>query len=169
VRTHAKFRAIAHVITRSHMRRRRGKPVARDNLSLPKRQLPAPQSGRAQSDLSGANLASISKARAVARPVAEVPTAAPDNFVSAAKIRKLCGNVSAMTLWRWIHSPKLACPPLFRINGRLYGGERAWLEWRERQRRHIGHSPDSAPGAITASAITASELPQCFPPEGATQ
>jgi hypothetical protein len=169
VRTHAKFRAIAHVIKRSHMRRRRGKPGARDNLSPPKPQLPAPQSGQAETDLSGAKLASISKARAVARPGAEVPKAAPDNFVSAAKIRKLCGNVSPMTLWRWTHSPKLACPPLFRINGRLYGGERAWLAWREQQRRHIGHSPESAPAAIAASAISASELPQCFPSEGATQ
>ena len=55
----------------------------------------------------------------------------PDNLISATKIRKLCGGISLVTFWRWRRSAKMACPPLTEINGRLYGGERAWLTWRE--------------------------------------
>ena len=73
-------------------------------------------------------------ARAVTRP--EKPAdQTPDDLVPASRIRKMCGGVSAMTFWRWRQSPELACPPLTEINGRLYGGERAWLAWRENQKR----------------------------------
>jgi hypothetical protein len=60
---------------------------------------------------------------------------APDNLIPATKIRKLCGGVSLVTFWRWRRSAKLGCPPLTEINGRLYGGENAWLAWRENQKR----------------------------------
>ena len=58
----------------------------------------------------------------------------PDILISATKIRKLCGQVSLVTFWRWRHSEKLRCPPLTVINGRLYGSECEWLAWRENQK-----------------------------------
>lgn len=74
------------------------------------------------------------KAVAAARPDTATESD-PDNLIPAPRIRKLVGGISAMTFWRWRRAPDLACPPLTEINGRLYGGERAWLAWRENQKR----------------------------------
>jgi hypothetical protein len=80
------------------------------------------------------NFAAISTARAVTRSSDAAPSE-PDDLIPATRIRKLCGGISPMTLWRWRRSATLGCPPLTEINGRLYGGERAWLAWRENQRQ----------------------------------
>jgi len=87
--------------------------------------------------------AAVSLARATARP--DTTTAGErDNLIPAPQIRKLCGGISAMTFWRWQRSPKLACPPLTEINGRLYGSERAWLAWREEQKRAVACASSAA-------------------------
>jgi hypothetical protein len=59
----------------------------------------------------------------------------PDNLIPAARIRKLCGDVSPVTFWRWRRSAKMSCPELTEINGRLYGGEGEWLAWRDSRKR----------------------------------
>jgi hypothetical protein len=74
-------------------------------------------------------------ANSIAAPTRSVSVAEPDNLIPATKIRKLCGGVSLVTFWRWRRSEKLGCPPLTEINRRLYGSERAWLAWRENQKR----------------------------------
>jgi hypothetical protein len=94
-----------------------------------------------KSTLVGAKLAAISMARAVTRPNEAAASDSDDNLIPAPRIRKLCGHVSHMTLWRWVRSEKLGCPPLTEINGRLYGSERAWLAWRENQRRLQATAP----------------------------
>jgi hypothetical protein len=64
------------------------------------------------------------------------PTFISDVNLPAPKIRKeICGGVSAVSFWRWRHDPKMGCPPLTEINGRLYGSREQWLNWWARQKR----------------------------------
>jgi len=76
--------------------------------------------------------------------LARLPKPAPASALSfdpgvnlpAPKIRKtICGNVSAVTFWRWRHDPKMNCPPLTEVNGRLYGAADEWLAWWARQQQ----------------------------------
>lgn len=73
--------------------------------------------------------------RAAGKPVAAAPAAEPDELIPTAKIWKICGGVSAMTLWRWRRDEKLAFPRLTEIRGRLYGSLRCTLAWIENQKR----------------------------------
>jgi hypothetical protein len=60
-----------------------------------------------------------------------------DTNLPAPKIRKeICGGVSAVSFWRWRHNPKMKCPALTEVNGRLYGSRNEWLEWWARQ-KHV--------------------------------
>ena len=57
-------------------------------------------------------------------------------LISAAAVRDLCGGISDMTLWRWIHDPELEVPKPVYIGRRRYWREAdiiAWLEARETQ------------------------------------
>jgi hypothetical protein len=59
-----------------------------------------------------------------------------DVNLSAPKIRKeICGGVSPVSFWRWRRDPKMHCPALTKINGRLYGSRNEWLEWWAGQQR----------------------------------
>ena len=42
-------------------------------------------------------------------------------------------SISAMTLWRWDHTPSLNFPPPLRVNNRKYRDEDALIRW-ERDR-----------------------------------
>ena len=83
-------------------------------------------------------------ARSIARTANVTANERPDNLIPTQKIRQLMGGINLVTLWRWRRSPKLGCPPLTEINGRLYGSEREWLAWRENlQRRALGKEAEA--------------------------
>lgn len=53
-----------------------------------------------------------------------------DALIPAKTTRSLCGDISDMTLWRWLNSNKLDFPEPIRINGRRYWRRsevKAWL------------------------------------------
>ena len=50
-------------------------------------------------------------------------------WLPAPKLRKLCGDVSAVTWWRWRNDPKLKFPAGKVIRGRWYFPVEAVLEW----------------------------------------
>lgn len=47
-------------------------------------------------------------------------TKVPFNLISAAECRRRLGGISAMSLWRWVHSPELKFPQPTMINRRRY-------------------------------------------------
>ena len=61
--------------------------------------------------------------QAVQTPKANVSTVAPLSgdmvLVPAPKLRRMLG-ISAVTLWRWRHDPKLAFPSAKQINNRIF-------------------------------------------------
>jgi predicted DNA-binding transcriptional regulator AlpA len=55
-------------------------------------------------------------------------------LIKAATVRELCGDVSDMTVWRWLNDPTLNFPKPVRIQSKRYWRENdiaAWLESRE--------------------------------------
>lgn len=50
-------------------------------------------------------------------------------LISAAAVRDLCGGVSDMTLWRWLHDPELDFPKPVYISRRRYWREADVIEW----------------------------------------
>ena len=55
-------------------------------------------------------------------------------LISAKTVRHLCGGISDMTVWRWLHSPALDFPPPVYIRKRRFWREAdilAWIESRE--------------------------------------
>jgi len=58
-----------------------------------------------------------------------------DRRIPAAAVRELCGNVSDMSLWRWLRRDPTFPRPAY-YNGRRYWREAevlAWLDARERR------------------------------------
>ena len=53
--------------------------------------------------------------------------------IQAASVRELCGEVSDMTLWRWINDPGLAFPKPIYIARRRYWREADVIAWLESQ------------------------------------
>lgn len=53
--------------------------------------------------------------------------------IPAAATRELCGDVSDMTLWRWLNDPKLGFPRPTYIGRRRYWREADVLRWLDRQ------------------------------------
>ncbi|WP_422001181.1 helix-turn-helix transcriptional regulator [Roseovarius mucosus] len=54
--------------------------------------------------------------------------------IRAAVVRQMCGDISDMTLWRWLENPELNFPRPIYIGRRRYWREAdivAWLEARE--------------------------------------
>lgn len=52
-------------------------------------------------------------------------------LISAATVRELCGGISDMSLWRWLHDPELNFPKPIYIARRRYWREAdmsAWLD-----------------------------------------
>lgn len=54
-------------------------------------------------------------------------------LVSANAVRILCGDVSDMTLWRWLQSPELNFPKPTYIGTRRYWREAEIFDWIEKQ------------------------------------
>ena len=56
-----------------------------------------------------------------------------NKLISANAVRELCGGVSDMALWRWLHHPELNFPKPIYIGRRRYWREAdlaAWIESR---------------------------------------
>lgn len=54
--------------------------------------------------------------------------------ITAAAVRRLCGNISDMSLWRWLDNPAMGFPKPFYIQKRRYWREadiQAWIVARE--------------------------------------
>lgn len=54
-------------------------------------------------------------------------------LINAATVRDLCGNVSDMTLWRWLHNPAMNFPQPVMIQRRRYWQESEIIEWIDAQ------------------------------------
>jgi predicted DNA-binding transcriptional regulator AlpA len=63
----------------------------------------------------------------------EAPDAADDVYLPAKKVRQRYGDVSDMTLWRWIHDPVMEFPKPDYFGTRRYW-KRSRLEHWERRR-----------------------------------
>ncbi len=59
-------------------------------------------------------------------------------LVGAAAVRELCGNISDMTLWRWLSDPALEFPRPVRIQRRRFWREAELLSWLEAQAEKAG-------------------------------
>lgn len=56
-----------------------------------------------------------------------------NKLISANAVREICGGVSDMSLWRWLHHPELNFPKPIYIGQRRYWREAdlaAWIESR---------------------------------------
>ncbi|KRS18229.1 helix-turn-helix transcriptional regulator [Roseovarius indicus] len=53
--------------------------------------------------------------------------------IQAAKVLALCGDISQMTLWRWMRDPALNFPKPVYIGNRRYWREADVIEWLESQ------------------------------------
>lgn len=62
-------------------------------------------------------------------------------LISANAVRILCGDVSDMTIWRWLHNPALGFPKPTYIGTRRYWREAEILEW-------IAAQADASQGAL---------------------
>jgi predicted DNA-binding transcriptional regulator AlpA len=54
-------------------------------------------------------------------------------LLPSAAVRRICGDISDMSLWRWLHDPKLAFPQPIMIQRRRYWREadvQAWIDQR---------------------------------------
>lgn len=52
-----------------------------------------------------------------------------DKIIQAADVRALCGNISDMTLWRWLNDKALKFPSPIYIGRRRYWREADVLTW----------------------------------------
>jgi predicted DNA-binding transcriptional regulator AlpA len=90
-------------------------------------------------------------------PLVQPASADNHQHISAAAVRRLCGNVSDMTLWRWLEDPANAFPKPIYIGRRRYWREAeivAWLDNRPTSRPpELAAIP--AAGARTRSRATA--------------
>ncbi|MFC3118185.1 helix-turn-helix transcriptional regulator [Jhaorihella thermophila] len=57
----------------------------------------------------------------------------PAKRIPAADVRQLCGGVSDMTLWRWLHHDDLNFPRPIYIGRRRYWREADVIAWLEAQ------------------------------------
>lgn len=55
--------------------------------------------------------------------------ATPEKLIAAARVRETFGNVSDMTLWRWLASPDLGFPRPVVISRRRYWREAEVAAW----------------------------------------
>lgn len=57
----------------------------------------------------------------------------PAKRIPASAVRKLCGGVSDMTLWRWLGSPEMDFPRPIYIGRRRYWREADVIAWLDAQ------------------------------------
>lgn len=58
-----------------------------------------------------------------------------NNLLPTKEVRKFCGNVSEMTLWRWLHDDRLDFPKPTIIRNRRYWDEDQLEAFRQRMFR----------------------------------
>jgi predicted DNA-binding transcriptional regulator AlpA len=71
------------------------------------------------------------KALLAAQQTATTERLSDNRHIPSSPVREICGGVSDMTLWRWLHDPTLAFPKPIYIGRRRYWREAeifAWLE-----------------------------------------
>ena len=56
-----------------------------------------------------------------------------NRHISAHDVRHLCGGISDMSLWRWLHDESLAFPKPIYIARRRYWREADVIAWLDRQ------------------------------------
>lgn len=54
-------------------------------------------------------------------------------LISATAVRDICGGISDMTLWRWLHDPELEFPAPIYIGSRRYWREAELAEWLDKR------------------------------------
>ena len=54
-------------------------------------------------------------------------------LIPAATVRELCGGISDMSLWRWLHDPELNFPKPIYIARRRYWREADMAAWLDAQ------------------------------------
>lgn len=57
----------------------------------------------------------------------------PGKRISIARVREVCGGVSAMSIWRWLNTPEMKFPKPIYIARRRYWREADILEWLDSQ------------------------------------
>jgi predicted DNA-binding transcriptional regulator AlpA len=57
----------------------------------------------------------------------------PHRRIAAKEVRRLCGDVSDMSLWRWVNDPQLGFPTQTYIAKRRYWLEKDVIEWLDAQ------------------------------------
>jgi predicted DNA-binding transcriptional regulator AlpA len=53
----------------------------------------------------------------------------PEALINSAEVRRLCGIKSTMSLWRWVHNPKLSFPKPIKIGHRNFWRRAAVVKW----------------------------------------
>ena len=93
----------------------------------------------------------------MSNPLVQPVAADNHQHISAAAVRLLCGNVSDMTLWRWLDDPATAFPKPVYIGRRRYWREADVVAWlNDRPTTRPPELADiSAVGARTRSRATA--------------
>ncbi|MFC5737726.1 helix-turn-helix transcriptional regulator [Sinirhodobacter huangdaonensis] len=56
-----------------------------------------------------------------------------NKLINSATVRALCGGISDMSLWRWLHNPEMAFPKPRVIARRRYWIEAEILAWIDAQ------------------------------------
>ncbi|MBU3259310.1 AlpA family phage regulatory protein [Roseovarius sp. PS-C2] len=57
----------------------------------------------------------------------------PHRRIPAAAVREICGDISDMTLWRWLDNEALKFPKPIYIGNRRYWREADVIEWLDSQ------------------------------------
>lgn len=60
----------------------------------------------------------------------------PNKRIGSARVRELCGGISDMALWRWLHHPELNFPKPIYIGRLRYWREADIVSWLD-SREHI--------------------------------
>ena len=63
-----------------------------------------------------------------------------DKRIKAAAVRELCGDVSDMTIWRWLNDADVHFPKPSYIGRRRFWRECDVIEWLDAQSRTIQHA-----------------------------
>lgn len=53
----------------------------------------------------------------------------PNKRIGSARVRELCGGISDMALWRWLHNPELNFPKPIYIGRLRYWREADIVSW----------------------------------------
>lgn len=64
-----------------------------------------------------------------------------ETLIPASRVKQMFGEISDMTLWRWLNEAELGFPQPVRINGRRYWRTETLLEWIEEASKHAETQP----------------------------